>query len=99
VIADPIKTNAEAEFANSLDDVQQNVETFRAADSIANKLLISLDLIEDVTSTQQNKMNTAFMNEMTSFLKQNQLFWEYMRQTLRDMNDMSSELVEKIENS
>jgi hypothetical protein len=98
VIADPVRTAAEAEFADSLDDIEQNIASFQAA-AAAKSGYISENTRDDLTRTEQNKLYVGFVNNMIAFLKENQAFRENMRQMLRDMNSTSAELTERIKSS
>ena len=98
VIADPVRTAAEAEFADSLDDIEQNIVSFEAA-AEAKSGYISENTRDDLTRTEQNKLYVGFVNNMIAFLKENQAFRENMRQMLRDMNSTSAELTERIKSS
>lgn len=99
VIADPVRTAASAEFADTIDDIQQNIASFQAVQTAAEKLKVPENTIASLSRTQQNLLYVDFINTTISFLKENQSFWENMRQTLRDMNITSAVLTEQIKAS
>lgn len=99
VIADPVRTAASAEFADTIDDIQQNIASFQAVQTAAEKLKVPENTISSLSRTQQNLLYVDFINTTISFLKENQSFWENMRQTLRDMSITSAVLTEQIKAS
>jgi hypothetical protein len=99
VIADPVRTAASAEFADTIDDIQQNIASFQAVQTAAEKLKVPENTIASLSRTQQNLLYVDFINTTISFLKENQSFWENMRQTLRDMSITSAVLTEQIKAS
>lgn len=99
IIADPVKAAAYAKFAETLDDIEENIKSFEAASVAANKLKASQDVIDALVRSEPKVQHIDFINTMIAFLKENQSFRENMRQVLRDMNATSATLVESIKNS
>lgn len=99
VVSDPVKNKANLESASTLSEINQNIENFTVADQAANEKLISLPTLIDLTKTSVNKTNMLLVQNMISFLKDNQLFRNNFSLSLLDMTKMSLELKAKIENS
>lgn len=99
VIADPVKTAAYAEFAETLEDIEENINSFEAVSVAAKNLEASPRIRNTLLYNEQKTQYIDFINTTITFLKENQSFWENMRQVLRDMNATSATLVESIKNS
>jgi hypothetical protein len=54
-------------------------------------------MIDAIISTYGQQTKIVFVQNMISFLKDNQMFWNNLSQALLDMNKMSLELKTKIE--
>ncbi len=99
VISDPVKNKASLESASSLDEINQNIENFTLATQSAANNIIATTTLADLTKTYTNKTNIVLVQNMISFLQDNQSFWNGLSETLLDMTKMSLELKAKIESS
>jgi hypothetical protein len=98
IISDPIRNKADLEGSVSLGDINQNIEKFTvAAQKSAEATQLSNGVIDDITTRYVQQTNILFVQNMITFLKDNQLFWNNLSQALLDMNKMSLELEAKIE--
>ncbi len=98
IISDPATNKANLEPVNSLADVAANIDAFTLAAQKENNV-ISSTMINNITSSYAQNTNIVFVNNMLTFLADNQLFLNNLSQALLDMTKMSIELKTKIENS
>jgi len=100
VIADPIRNKANLEQATSLVDINKNIENVQAAALAAVAATkLSNESLDAVVSAYSQQTSILFIQNMISFLKDNQSFWDNLSLALLDMNKMTLELKSKIENS
>ena len=99
VISDPVRNDATMEEATSLGDIQQNIANFTAAAEAAKKAEIPSSVLTDLKKAYVNKTPIAFVQNMISFLEDNQTFRQNTSEALSDMTKMSNELKLKIDSS
>ncbi|MEI7920091.1 MAG: hypothetical protein WCH65_08310 [bacterium] len=99
VISDPVTNDANMEDATSLEGIQENIDALQRASLAAKTTAISGEILTDVAKTYANKNSIYLVQNMISFLQDNQTFWNNLSDALLDMNKMSVELKAKIENS
>jgi len=97
VISDPVKNAASMQPASSLADLNQNIEDLSANVNSTTKL--SDEAIDSMTKTYVQWANVVFIQNMVTFLKDNQLFLDDLSKALLNMNEMSLELKAKIQSA
>lgn len=99
VISDPISDNAGFEPANSLSEINENIQKFTTAASAAQTARLSATSITAVTTSYAQNTKVLFVQNMIDFLRDNQSFLNNLTFALLDINKMSLELKTRIENS
>lgn len=99
VISNPIRDNAVLEPANSLNEINENIQKFTTASQAAQAAKLSDSSITAVTTSYAQNTKVLFVQNMIDFLRDNQLFLDNFTFALLDINKMSLELRTKIENA
>ncbi|HMS90803.1 MAG TPA: hypothetical protein PKC87_01155 [Candidatus Absconditabacterales bacterium] len=99
VISDPISDNASLEPANSLSEINENIQKFTTAANAAKAAKLSAASITAVTTSYAQSTKVLFVQNMIDFLRDNQSFLNNLTFALLDINKMSLEFKTKIENS
>ena len=99
IISDPVRNAADSEPASSLQDIQDNDTVAQAAAEAAKTSEISSVILDDFVKIYGNQTNVVVMQNMITFLEDNQVFWHNLSSALLDMTKMSLELKNKIEKS
>ena len=84
------------EEATSLGDIQKNIDAAQAVVTAAEKNIINPGILSDMNKHYASQAGIVFVQNMISFLQDNQLFWNNVSASLLEMNKMSLELNTKI---
>jgi hypothetical protein len=98
IIADPVKNDANMEQATTINQIQVNVKKFSDTVDTANAIQISGVVLDSIIDAYVQKNNNDFTNNMITFLKDNESFWNNTISALFEINKSSLELKAKIDN-
>ena len=97
VISSPAKNKANLEPSDSLSDIQSNID--KLSGSISQYTQVSNDVVQSLSKTFAQGTKILFVQNMITFVQDNQSFWANLSRTLLDINQMSLDLKLNIENS
>ncbi len=97
VISSPAKNKASLEQYTSLSDIQSNINALSG--SIADYTQVSNDVVQSLSKTFAQGTKILFVQNMITFIQDNQSFWANLSRTLLDINQMSLDLKLNIEQS
>ena len=97
VISDPVKNKANLEQYTSLSDIQSNID--KLSGSVSAYTQLSNDVVQSLSKTFAQGTKILFVQNMITFVQDNQSFWANLSRTLLDINQMSLDLKLNIEKS